>query len=111
MARVGRSTQRSVRSTDAHGTSTGALLTLFRKRGLKSVIKAHATLRDLERRIDSAPSIVSLDDETHWGVVYGDSPTKVYLADPSIRKTIRVGLSTERFQRRWERWAMIVKAR
>lgn len=110
----GRSIDATIRalSTDEGGTRTGALLKLFRQRGLKPVIKAHATLRDLKRGIDDkAPSIVSLDDEAHWGVVYGYSSTRVYLADPSIRNAIGVGLSCARFGRRWDRWAMLVKTR
>lgn len=101
-----------VLGTDEDGTSVGALLRLFRGRGLKPEIKAEATIRDLRSGIDTgAPSIVSLDNEAHWGVVYGYSSTKIYLADPSILRTVRVGLSRERFRRRWDRWAMLVKSR
>jgi ABC-type bacteriocin/lantibiotic exporter with double-glycine peptidase domain len=110
----GRSIDATIRAldTDEDGTSIGALLKLLRKRRLRPVIKVHATLRDLERGIDDgAPSVVSLDSESHLGVVFGYSSTKVYLADPSIRRSIRVGLSLERFHQRWDRWAMIVSSR
>ncbi len=98
--------------TDEDGTSTRALLALFRKRGLKPVINARATVRDLRRAIDGgAPALVSMDDECHWAVVYGHSCGRVFVADPSIRKTLRVGLSVEAFRARWDRWAMIVRPR
>lgn len=98
--------------TDETGTSTGALLRLFRKRGLKPQISASATIADLVRGIDAdAPSVVSLDDQEHWGVVYGYSMARVYLADPSMRRSIRVAVPTERFLNRWDRWAMVVRRR
>ena len=98
--------------TNEGGTSTKALLTLFRKRGLKPVINAQATLADLRRAIDrEMPALVSLDDEAHWGAVYGYSPGKIFVADLSLRKSVRVGLSIEAFRARWDRWAMIVRLR
>ena len=98
--------------TNEDGTSTKALLALFRKRGLKPMINANATLDVLRGAIDDeAPALVSLDDEAHWGEVYGYSSGKVFVADPSIRKSVRVGLSVEAFRARWDRWAMIVRRR
>lgn len=96
--------------TDEEGTSTRSLLTLFRGRGLKPIVKARATLVDLRTTIDAgAPLIVSMDAESHWSVVYGYGSGRWFVADPSIRKTLRVGLSTEVFRARWDRWAMIVR--
>jgi ABC-type bacteriocin/lantibiotic exporter with double-glycine peptidase domain len=98
--------------TNEGGTTTRALLKLFRKRKLKPVIKANATLDDLRSAIaDGAPSLVSLDGNVHWGVVYGYSSKNIYLADPSLWKSIRVGMSVEKFLDRWDRWAMIVSSR
>lgn len=98
--------------TDRDGTSTASLLQLFRRRGLKPVIRARATLDDLRRGIvDGAPSIVSLDEASHWGVVYGVSATRVYLADPSLLRSFRVAVPTDRFLERWDCWAMTVRRR
>lgn len=110
----GRSIDATMRAlgTDEDGTATVALLKLFRGRGLKPVIKARATIADLRSGIENgAPSLVSLDDASHWGVVYGASPGRIYLADPSIRKTLRVGLSVPAFRERWDRWAAVVYKR
>lgn len=96
--------------TDEDGTSTARLLALFRKRRLKPVIKARATLADLRRGIDEhAPALVSLDDGGHWAVVYGYGRGTVYVADPSARR-LRVAVPTPVFRRRWDHWAMIVRA-
>ena len=110
----GRSIDATMRAldTDEDGTSTGPLLKLFRQRGLKPVIKARATIADLRCGIENgAPSLVSLDDESHWGVVYGYSATRIYLGDPSIRKTLRVGLTVRAFRARWDRYAVVVHTR
>jgi len=97
--------------TDEDGTGTSELRDLFRRRGLKPVIKARATLADLRRGVDAgAPSLVSLGDGAHWGVVFGHAPGTIFLADPSM-KIIRVRFSTDAFLRRWDRWAMIVHRR
>ena len=100
---------RALGTNEENGTSGEAIRSLFRQRGLRSVVRSKATLRDLKEAIDAeAPALVSLDDEGHWGVVYGYSRQKVYLADPSIRRSWRVACAKDAFRERWDRWAMIV---
>lgn len=98
--------------TNEEGTSTKALLTLFRRRGLKPVINARATLEDLCRAIDSqAPALVSMDGGGHFAIAFGYSETKIFLADPSIRRSVRVRLRRDVFVRRWDGWQMAVHRR
>lgn len=96
--------------TDKSGTGTMALVRLFRRRGLKSRINAHADINDLATAIElGAPSLVSMDDGEHWAVVYGYARGAVFLADPSIGRSVRVRVPTATFQARWDRWAMVVR--
>lgn len=96
--------------TDEDGTGTMAIVRLFRRRGLKPRINAHADINDLATAIElGAPSLVSMDDGEHWAVVYGYARGAVFLADPSIRRSLRVCVSTTAFYARWDRWAMVVR--
>lgn len=99
-----------VLGTDTSGTGTMALVRLFRRRGLKPRINAHADIDDLATAIElGAPSLVSMDDGEHWAVVYGYARGAVFLADPSIRRSVRVRLPIRAFCARWDRWAMAVR--
>lgn len=97
--------------TNEDGTATGPIRDLFRGRGLTPVINGRARLRHLIAAIDvGAPALVSLADGGHWGVVYGYSTEKIYLADPSMKR-LRVGVSRRAFLDRWDHWAMVVSRR
>jgi len=96
--------------TDEDGTGTMSLVRLFRRRGLKPRINARADIDDLATAIDlGAPSLVSMDEGEHWAVVYGYARGTVFLADPSIRRSLRVRVPTTAFCARWDRWAMVVR--
>lgn len=96
--------------TNVTGTSTAAILRLFRQRGLKPRVNARADIDDLAKALDlGAPSLVSMDDGDHWAVVYGYAQGAVFVADPSIRRSLRVRVSTTAFCARWDRWAMFVR--
>lgn len=96
--------------TDEDGTGTMAIVRLFRRRGLKPRINARADIYDLAKALDlGAPSLVSMDDGEHWAVVYGYAQGAVFLADPSIRRSLRVRVPTTAFCARWDRWAMVVR--
>jgi ABC-type bacteriocin/lantibiotic exporter with double-glycine peptidase domain len=101
--------------TDGDGTSTGSIRDFFRKHGLKPVIRRNAEVSDLHDAINAgAPCLVSLDDEGHWGVVYGYAKGKVFLADPSPRHSrlgLRTSYATEDFCERWDNWLMRVPPR
>lgn len=96
--------------TDEDGTNSIAIIRLLRKRRLVPVVKRRASIRDLRRALrGGSPVIVSLDDGGHWAVVYGCAPDKIFLADPSLARGIRVGIPVARFRQRWnDRWAIVV---
>ncbi len=96
--------------TTEDGTGTMTIVRLFRHRGLKPRIKARADVHDLATAVDlGAPSLVSMDDGEHWAVVYGYARGAVFLADPSIKRSLRVRVPTTAFCARWDRWAMVVR--
>lgn len=96
--------------TNQTGTSTTSIVRLFRRRGLKPRINARANVDDLAKAVGlGAPSLVSMDDGEHWAVVYGYARGAVFLADPSIRRSLRVRVPTAAFCARWDRWAMVVR--
>ena len=95
--------------TDEEGTSESSLLRLFRQRRLEVRVRKRATLSDLRRGIDrDALSLVSMDDGSHWAIVYGYSVGKIFVADPSLLKSVGVGLTVGDFEHRWDHWAAIV---
>jgi len=100
--------------TDESGTSTMAILRLFRRRGLKPRINARATLQHLATALDQgAPCVVSMDNGEHFAVAFGHDRDQsvILLADPSIRRSLRVRVQTETFCARWDRWLMAVHRR
>ena len=95
--------------TDEDGTSTGQILTLLRQRKLRPRVVAQAGMKHLTAAIrGGSPVLVSLDDEGHWGVVYGFARSHVYLADPSLGGSLTCRVPRADFHERWDRWAMIV---
>jgi len=101
-------TARALR-TDEDGTSEASLLRLFRQRQLRVRVRKRATLRDLRGGIDrDAPSLVSMDDGGHWAIVYGYSASKIFVADPSLLRSVGVGFAVSAFENRWDHWAAIV---
>lgn len=96
--------------TTANGTATMAIVRLFRHRGLEPRINARADIYDLKMALDlGAPSLVSMDEGGHWAVVYGYARGAVFLADPSLKRSLRVRVPTTAFCARWDRWAMVVR--
>ena len=103
----------AVGTTEEDGTSEGPILRLFRARGLRPIVKARATLRDVRAGIDAgAPVLVCVNQETHWSVVYGYSRDRIWLADPSAYQAFaREAITNAEFRERWDnRWAVIVRA-
>lgn len=97
--------------TDDDGTSWTAMRRLFLARGLSARAKHEARNRDIKTAIDAeAPVVVSLDDEEHWACVFGYGKHHVYLADPSLPRSLRVLVPWSGFMRRWDRWAGVVSA-
>lgn len=68
--------------------------------------------RKLEGAINrEQPVIVSLDDEDHWAVVFGHSPSHIYLMDPSLRRLVGHRVTRARFAKRWDNWGLAVRER
>ena len=108
-----RSTSRTTRllGTDDDGTSWTAMRRLFLARGLTAKARRDARKRDIKTAIDAgAPVVVSVDDEEHWACVFGYGKHHVYLADPSLPRSLRVLVPWSTFMARWDRWAGVVSA-
>jgi ABC-type bacteriocin/lantibiotic exporter with double-glycine peptidase domain len=96
--------------TDDEGTSITPIRQLLNSRGLRTTIRANATIRDIKRAIDFGhPVLVSLCNGEHWAVVYGYSKRAIYVADSSITKNLWCRVSMARFLRQWDMWMMAVK--
>lgn len=105
-----RAVARAARTTE-YGTGVSDIRRVLKARGLVSKIIAAARLSDLKTAIrDGAPVLVGLDGD-HWGVVYGYSRTRIFLADPSVLRAVRVAVAKDDFRERWDRWAMLVAER
>jgi len=64
----------------------------------------------VERAINKdRPVIVCLDDSGHWSVVFGYSPSHVYLMDPSPRRLVGHRIDWEEFEERWDGWGLEVR--
>lgn len=105
-------TARLLGTSEEDGTPEGPIIRLFCARGLRPVVKARCTLRDLRAGIDAgAPALVIVNDESHWSVVYGYSRDRMWIADPSAYQSfLRAAIPTAEFRARWDRWAVIVQA-
>jgi ABC-type bacteriocin/lantibiotic exporter with double-glycine peptidase domain len=97
--------------TDNEGTTDSALRRLFRGYGLGVRSVTDGTRSHLERAIgDGSPVIVSVDRRSpHWAVVYGIGRGRVYIADPSVKRTVSIIQSWTAFRRRWDGDALIVE--
>lgn len=98
--------------TDDDGTAWAAMRRLFVARGLRTRFRDGARKRDIKTAIDAgAPVVVSVDDEEHWACVFGYGKHHVYLADPSLPRSMRVLVTWSTFMGRWDRWAGVVSSR
>jgi ABC-type bacteriocin/lantibiotic exporter with double-glycine peptidase domain len=95
--------------TTLDGTTEQQIRALCRRRGVKSRLLP-PTMSAIRAQIDKGrPILVSVDgnQDGHWAVIYGYSPRiGVYLADPSLKRSVACLHSFEEFRGRWDRWAM-----
>lgn len=92
--------KRMIRTTRG-GTSDENIISVLREHGLRCSAFAGQSRTRLVRAIRAnAPVIVALDDERHFGVVYGYGRDAIYLADPSLRR-ICVRWCWSDFRERW----------
>ncbi len=95
--------------TDEDGTTESSILRLFRQRGLSVLVRPHARMKDIYHAIDEygGPMLTYLKDNDHWSVVYGYSPDKIYVLDPSLYSARLCGWDKSYFKSRWGRWGAI----
>jgi predicted double-glycine peptidase len=76
--------------TDDEGTTDAALRRLFRRYGFRGRPVTEGARSDLDRAIDDgSPVIVSVDRRSpHCAIVYGIGPGRVYIADPSVKRSV-----------------------
>jgi ABC-type bacteriocin/lantibiotic exporter with double-glycine peptidase domain len=78
--------------------------------GLEPACIDKPTLLNLRREIDAGfPVLVSMDTD-HWATVYGYGRGCFYVMDSSLGRSVRCYHTTERFRKRWDRWAMPIRA-
>lgn len=96
--------------TDWSGTNLKDIKRVFRKHGLTAHVIAKANLRDLRKAIDANhPALISTLEGEHWSVVYGYSPTHIYVCDPSLMVNVWCRISKSEFAEQWDRWCMVVR--
>jgi predicted double-glycine peptidase len=105
--------------TDEDGTAPYNI-----RRTIESYGLAHRTLRQpglrrLKRSIDEGnPVLISIFDDEHYSVVYGYSPTHIFVMNPSLRPkalggfgSLNCAIERAEFRKMWDRWGMEVSER
>lgn len=82
---------------------------MFKQHGLTCATKRAARLRDIRKAIDAGcPVLVTLHSGTHYAVIYGYSPSHIYVVDPSVLVNVWCRLLKEDFKAQWDKWCMVV---
>lgn len=79
--------------------------------GLRHRTMRRGSIKTLTKAIKRHhPVVVALDDDSHWGVVYGCGEGSIYLMDPSLGKALRfIGRSdADDFLDRWDGYGIEV---
>ena len=77
--------------------------------GLPYKVMKGGTTRRLRNALHrGCPTIVCLDGDTHWGVVYGASDDHLMLMDPDPLNMFHTAPTEEEFVDRWEGWGIVV---
>jgi ABC-type bacteriocin/lantibiotic exporter with double-glycine peptidase domain len=89
--------------------SETSIYKLFRTRKLKISKRSKATIATIKEAIDDyeAPMLTTIDNESHWIVVYGYSKSKIYVLD-SVGLRPFVKWSKDKFKERWDNWGAII---
>lgn len=109
-----KSVERRVK-TDATGTSIRDIRRVLQESRLHCRERRKARLGELIASIDEgAPLLVTFgSDHEHYSVVYGYSPTHIYVSNPSIWVRgwgqILCRQSRKEFLNSWSKWMMIVR--
>ena len=96
--------------TDEDGTGEEEILNLFREKELRVRINPCGTIKDICRAVDSsAPMLAStINKHNHWFVIYGYSDSRIYILDPSLKKSLLCSMPRKDFRRYWSGWCAAV---
>lgn len=96
--------------TTEDGTEWSDIISLFRKRGLIIIFpRKHTIMRIIQAIDNGCPVLVGVDNSNHYAVVFGYGDKEIFVADPSIKRSLFCAHSTRHFLKRWDRDAMIVE--
>lgn len=77
--------------------------------GLPHRVMEDGTTRRLRNALKNrCPIIVALDEDSHWGVVYGSSRGHILLMDPDPLQMFHTTHTEEEFWERWGGWGIVV---
>ena len=95
--------------TTEDGVTVRPILEFFRKHKLKTSYKPTMYFRDLKAALSRDAVVMVHVNGDHLAVVHGVTDSHVYLADPSIVRTLGRRITKETFFRRWSRWGITVR--
>lgn len=94
--------------TARDGTSTGDILRYLRRRGLVAQ-PCRMTMRELTRALTQGCVVLAYVDGDHVAVVYGVDKEHVYVADPSLWRSLGRRVTRRAFLRRFDREGVLVR--
>jgi ABC-type bacteriocin/lantibiotic exporter with double-glycine peptidase domain len=96
-------------TTKEEGTTVAGLIYGLRELGIRCGKRTQINCKQLRCEIDDGSEKVALVhvDGDHYMVVTGFDDKRVYVADPSARRTKGILLSYETFKKRFSKWAII----
>ena len=95
--------------TTEDGVTVRPILQFFRKHKLKTRYMPTMYFRDLKAALSRDAVVMVHVDGDHLAVVHGVTDSHVYLADPSVMRTLGRRITKETFFRRWSRWGITVR--
>jgi ABC-type bacteriocin/lantibiotic exporter with double-glycine peptidase domain len=96
--------------TTEDGTGEDEILELLREKRLVVKVIPRGTIKDICHAIDSSAPMLAytVKKHDHWFVIYGYSDSRIYMLDPSLKKSILCSKSKEEFERYWSGWCAVV---
>jgi len=100
--------EKLLKTTD-EGTDEQNIYSLFRERGLIVYRRLNANFSFIKKAINyyQAPILTTIDEESHYIVVYGYSKYEIFVLDPVLLRPF-VKWSKKKFYKRWDYWGAII---
>lgn len=91
------------------GVNEDSIMRVLEEFNLPHRVMEEGTIEELDAEVRARrPTIVALDEDDHWAVVYGTAPSFIMLMDPDPRRIFQTSPTEEELYERWDGWGIVV---